>query len=334
VLVAAFLGWMFDGLEQGVLPIVCRPALQDLMHVNDDRAIGLWMGALAALYLLGAAAGGLLFGWLGDRFGRVRAMTISILVYSAFTGASYFVQTPAQLGLLRFLAAVGMGGEWAVGVALVMECWPEHLRPILSGVIGAAANVGLALIGAIGAVFTVSRGSWRWLMLAGTAPAVLALFIARFVPESESWKKAVQTSDGKPFHEIFSRTARKTTLLAICFGSIALIGTWGSVQWLPAWADQLTDGKLQSAKGITQLVISLGAVVGCFAGPLVGGRIGRRPAYFILCLASLRQPLRHPVFAPLRIRRHGHRLLLRLAAAVPPGIIQHPRPRHRPGPLL
>jgi MFS family permease len=287
VLAAAFLGWMFDGLEQGTLPLVARPALLDLVHAQDDRAIGMWMGGLSALYLLGAATGGLLFGWLGDRFGRVRTMTLSILVYSIFTGACYFAATPGQLGFLRFAASVGMGGEWSLGVALVMEVWPEKLRPLLSGAIGAAANVGLGLIGAVGALFAVTRDSWRWVMLAGVTPAALALFIARYVPESARWKKSVEAGAAKPFHEIFAPERRRTTLLAICFASIALIGTWGSVQWLPAWADQMTQGKAANAKGLTQLCVSIGAVVGCFAGPLAGGRIGRRPAYFLLCVASL-----------------------------------------------
>src|SRR5215470_16118635 len=85
VLVAAFLGWMFDGVEQGVFPLVARPALQDLLGVEADSQIGPWMGYITALFLLGAACGGLLFGWLGDRLGRVRAMGLSILAYSLFT---------------------------------------------------------------------------------------------------------------------------------------------------------------------------------------------------------------------------------------------------------
>ena len=287
VLLAAFLGWMFDGLEQGVLPLVARPALQDLLHVEGDQQIGLWMGGITALFLIGAAGGGLIFGWLGDRFGRVRAMMFSILAYSLFTGCCYFAQTPWQLGLFRFLSALGMGGEWSLGVALVMECWPEKYRPLLSGAIGAASNIGFGLIGALGAVFEVTRSSWRWVMLAGAAPALLAFFIARCVPESENWKKSVRTGAPSPFHEIFSPALWKTTTLAICFASIALIGTWGSVQWLPAWADQLTQGSVHNAKGLTQLLIALGAIAGCFFGPLMGSKIGRRPAYFLLCLASL-----------------------------------------------
>ncbi len=287
VLVAAFLGWMFDGVEQGVFPLVARPALQDLLGVEDDKLIGPWIGNITALFLVGAACGGLAFGWLGDRLGRVRAMILSILAYSLFTGCCYFVEAPWQLGAFRFLAAVGMGGEWSLGVALVMECWPERHRPLLAGAIGAAANIGFGLLGALGVLFQVTRDSWRWVMLAGAAPAALALFIAWFVPESGRWREAVKGARSQPLREIFGADLRKSTLLGILFAAIALIGTWGSVQWLPAWADQLTHGSVQNAKGLTQLLIAAGAIVGGVAGPLIGGRIGRRPAYFLLCLSSL-----------------------------------------------
>ena len=152
VLAAAFLGWMFDGVEMGLFPIAARPAVIDLMQMTtpDDKIIGVWVGYLTALFLLGAALGGFIFGWMGDKIGRVRSMTLSIVVYSGFTGLCYFATEPWHLGVYRFLAALGMGGEWALGVALVMECWPEKYRPILAGVIGAAANVGFLLISVVG----------------------------------------------------------------------------------------------------------------------------------------------------------------------------------------
>ncbi len=287
VLIAAFLGWMFDGVEQGVFPLVARPALQDLLGMNSDGLIGPWMGYITALFLLGAACGGLCFGWLGDRFGRVRSMSFSILAYSMFTGCCYLVQTPWQLGLFRFLAAIGMGGEWSLGVALVMECWPERRRPLLAGAIGAASNVGFGLVGVLGALFPVAKGSWRWVMLAGAAPALLCLFIVRYVPESERWKHSVKSQPLNPLKHIFSHGLRRNTVLGFLFAAIALIGTWGSVQWLPAWADQLAGSSDPGAKGTTQILSALGAVLGCLLGPWLGGRMGRRPAYFLLCLASL-----------------------------------------------
>jgi len=287
VLAAAFLGWMFDGLEMGIFPIVARPALQELLGTQADQQIGPWMGYITALFLLGAAGGGLLFGWLGDKLGRVRAMVASIITYSLFTGACYFAGAAWQLGAFRFLAALGMGGEWSLGVALVMECWPEKKRPLLAGVIGAAANVGYASIGLITWMIPVRPDSWRWVMLAGAVPALLALWISLKVPESHRWKEAVKTRTIHPLAEVFGRNLWKTTLLAIVFSSVALIGTWGSVQWLPLWADKMAGKTLPQVKGITMFTMSAGAIFGCFVGPWIGARMGRRPAYFILCLASL-----------------------------------------------
>jgi len=279
-LIAAFLGWMFDGLEMGIFPLIARPALQELLGANSDALVGRWNAYITALFLIGAASGGLVFGWLGDRIGRVRAMTLSILAYSLFTGLCYFATHPWHIGALRFVAALGMGGQWSLGVALVMECWPERWRPMLAAAIGAAANVGFALIAVVGKY--VPREQWRWVMVAGALPALLVFFIRLFVPESERWKESVKINVARPLREIFAHGLVKTTLLAIAFASIALIGTWGSVQWLPLWAD-----KMNGSRADTQMASAFGAVVGCLIGPFIGARFGRRPAYFSLCLASL-----------------------------------------------
>jgi MFS family permease len=168
-----------------------------------------------------------------------------------------------------------------------MEAWPEKHRPLLAGAIGASANVGFGLLGLLGVMFHVTRDSWRWVMLAGATPALLTLFILFFVPESDRWKNAVKTRTATPLSEVFSAGLWRRTLMGILLATVVLVGTWGSVQWLPAWADQLTEGKVPNAKGMTQLLSAFGAVLGCFVGPLIGGRLGRRPAYFILCLSSL-----------------------------------------------
>jgi SHS family sialic acid transporter-like MFS transporter len=291
VLIAAFLGWMFDGLEMGIFPLIARPALIEmhphLAGAELEKLVGLWNGRFNAGFLLGAAAGGLVFGWLGDRIGRVRAMAVSILTYSLFTGVAYFAQQPWHLMALRFVAALGMGGEWALGVALVMEVWPEKLRPILAGVIGAAANVGLVLIALVAIWFPVRPESWRWLLLVGVLPALLTFFIRLFVPESERWKHAAAAGPARPLHEIFSRALLPRTVLAIAFASIALIATWGAVQWMALWADKLAGAEMPRAKAWTQVLAAFGAIVGCLLGAWLGGRLGRRPAYFLLCLSSL-----------------------------------------------
>lgn len=157
-LATAFLGWMFDGMEMGIFPLVAGPGLRE-MGTQHGIAIGseelrqfvsFWMGWVTAFFLFGAALGGVVFGWLGDRVGRVRAMSWSILCYSAFTGLCYFATEPWHMASLRFVAALGMGGEWALGVALVMESWPGKWRSLLAGLIGAAANLGYVLIALIG----------------------------------------------------------------------------------------------------------------------------------------------------------------------------------------
>src|SRR5207249_12280384 len=181
----------------------------------------------------------------------------------------------------------GMGGEWSLGVALVMEAWPRARRPLLAGIIGAAANFGYVLIALVGLSFKITQQSWRWVMIAGAAPALLAVLIQLFVPESERWQHAVKQGASRPIREIFGSKLLGPALLAIAFASVALIGTWGSVQWLPLWAAQLTHGEVHSAKALTQLLSAVGALIGCIFGALIAGRIGRLSAYLGLCLASL-----------------------------------------------
>jgi MFS family permease len=123
-------------------------------------------------------------------------------------------------------------------------------------------------------------------MIAGAFPALLALAIQLVVPESDRWRQATKDKESRPIREIIESGLLPVSLVAIGLASIALIGTWGSVQWLPLWADQLTDGKVHSAKALTQFLSAIGAIIGCILGALVAGRIGRRPAYFGLCLLS------------------------------------------------
>ncbi len=300
VLVAAFLGWLFDGFEMGLFPFVARPALKSMFPGADitdaaalDSFVGEWMGYITALFLLGAATGGWVFGWLGDKIGRVRAMSLSILTYSLCTGRGYFAQEPWHLGVFRFLAALGMGGEWSLGVALVMEVWPERLRPLMAGVIGAAANCGFLLVGFVGGQLTKyaaasgTEDSWRTMWLIGVLPALLVFFIRLFVPESERWQHAVQERTTAPLREIFDAKRFRNTMLGILFASVALIGTWGTVQWIPLWIDKMAGATVPTAKADAIMLSAIGAIIGCLIGPLLGGKIGRRPTYFLMCLTAL-----------------------------------------------
>jgi MFS transporter, SHS family, sialic acid transporter len=180
-----------------------------------------------------------------------------------------------------------MGGEWALGVALVMEIWPENKRPLMAGLIGAAANIGYALIALIAIQFPITQKSWRWVMLVGAAPSLLVFFISFFVPESKKWQASIKKGPSRPVREIFGPVLRNRTLLAICFASIPLIVTWGIVQWIPLWADQMTAGTQPKVKAYIQLVSSMGAITGCLIAALVGGALGRRPTYCGLCAFAL-----------------------------------------------
>ena len=146
-LVAALLGWMFDGFEMGLFPLIGQPAIQDLLGPDAPKdAAGRWFGAIIAVFLVGAATGGVLFGWLGDKIGRVRAMSLSIFTYAIFTGLCGFATEAWHIAGLRFIASLGMGGEWSLGVALVNEIWPGKSRAFIAGLIGAASNVGFLLV--------------------------------------------------------------------------------------------------------------------------------------------------------------------------------------------
>lgn len=244
-LVAALLGWMFDGMEMGLFPLVARPALAELLGASvGEGRVATWYGVIIAGFLVGAATGGVLFGWLGDKIGRVRAMTVSVLLYSICSGLSAASQEAWHLAVLRFAGALGMGGEWALGVALVMEVWPNTSRGWLAGWIGAFGNLGYTLVGSIAyglilygsqvpatlastglpeswVAALTANGNWRLLMLIGAVPALLTLFIRLFVPESEKWKREQATGTVSNWSE--------RDLLGVLIGAIAasgLIALW------------------------------------------------------------------------------------------------------------
>ena len=286
VLLAAFLGWMFDGLEMGIFPQISRPAVTELLHGNAQH-LGWWNNFINAMFLWGAALGGLVFGWLGDRIGRVKAMSMSILIYSAFTGLLYFAHSITYLAVMRFIAAIGMGGEWALGVALVMEVWSNKHRPYLAGLIGAASNVGFVLISLLGASIHVGADNWRWIVLAGAAPALLTFIIQLFVPESHAWHESQKLAPSKPLTEIYNDPRLlRSMILAICIASVPLLATWGAVQNIGPWAGGMLS-KTPSAIGVAAMVIGLGAIVGCLIAPVIAAVFNRRIAYFLLCLGSL-----------------------------------------------
>lgn len=307
-LLAAGLGWMFDGFEMGLHPLVAHPALHDLLGqgVVDSlgpgadpavvaaaigAAVGRWNAILNALFLFGAATGGFVFGWLGDRIGRTRALTFTILTYALLTGLAGFSTSVWHLAAARYLSAVGMGGEWSLGVALVMEMWPASARPLLAGIIGAVGNVGYILIAttslALNHLGGLSTASWRPLMFVGVAPAFLVLLIRLAVPESPKWRESVAGAEPVGPLEALGPATRGRVLVSVLLMGVALLGTWGAVQWIPLWTVDLAGREVVGAKEYSQIAAGGGAVIGTLAAALLCGRFGRRPVYFIMCLLSL-----------------------------------------------
>lgn len=300
-LVAGFLGWMMDGYEQALFPTLAGPALKsmapaDIVTLGSQAIngwVGGWMGIITAAFLVGAALGGAAFGWLGDRIGRVKAMSYSILFYSVFSGVCYFATDPTHLAAARFMAALGMGGEWALGVALVMEAWPERHRSKMAGAIGMAANVGMVLVGCMALAYPADDSTWRIHFLIGASPAILTLLIRLFVPESEKWERSVakEAASGVPARskigEVFGRELRAPTIAGILMVSVVFVGTWGAVQWIPLWVGEMAGADNPRAKALAMVIVSSGACVSTFIAPLLLVGLRRRHGYQLLCLFAL-----------------------------------------------
>jgi MFS family permease len=281
-LLAAFLGWMFDGFEMGMFPLVGPPALAELLQsemATDPAVKDQWFGVIMAVFLIGAATGGVVFGWLGDRFGRVRAMSLSIFTYAVFTGLCGFATEAWHIAVLRFIASLGMGGEWALGVALVTELWPDRSRALIAGLIGAAANVGFLVVALLSLVlvsfieategwllsagmsqqsvdYLLSGDGWRLMMIAGSLPALLVFFIRLFVPESHKWE--AERKEGATSHWA---TRDLLGVVVGAIGAIAVIAVWSPFfkeYFASAGADA---GGFTFAEFIRSSVTGLGLVI-------------------------------------------------------------------------
>ncbi|MEX2111908.1 MAG: MFS transporter [Pirellulales bacterium] len=321
VLAAAFAGWMFAGLQISLFVLVARPAMRDLLPGADEADIGDWFAWFQCAFLLGAASGGWLFGWLGDRVGRTRSLAASILCYSLVTAACVFVHDPYVLVALRFVACLGVGGAWPNAVSLSVEALPTMSKPLLAGLMGAAANVGFVLLGVIAYYFTIGPDSWRWTLWIGASPAVLGLWALLWLPESPRWLAGRTLQPGmptaQPMREILRPPLLSRTIIGICLGAIPVIGTSANANWLIPWADQVAnqrasaedlpaDGDTDEAQlpedapvasppasdprrkaAQTQITRSGGAIVGSLLGGWIASLLGRRVTYFLISLLSL-----------------------------------------------
>jgi MFS family permease len=302
VLFVAWLGWVFDSMDSTIYAIVLHPALQELLGPTAGTAaesdiIGWYGGIIFSIFLIGWAAGGVLFGVLADRFGRTKTLIFTILIYAVFTGMAALSATWWQLAIYRFLTALGIGGEWAAGAALVAEVWPEDKRAKAAGILQSAWAAGFLFAALVN--LAMSGLGWRVLFLIGIAPAIVAMFVRLWVKEPERWVKARANeqlagdgSSGK-LAELFSPALRRSTLVGSGLAFVAVFGLWGATNWTPTLIRALPSLKGLDGSTLSDYVsyatmsLNVGALVGYLSfGPLAD-RFGRRAIFAAMCAGSL-----------------------------------------------
>jgi len=322
VLIVAALGWLFDCLDQQLFNLARKPAMETLLATADaaadPKAVDFFGGLSTCIFLAGWATGGLIFGVVGDRIGRAKTMMITILIYSLCTGLSALSQGFWDFAFYRFITGLGVGGEFAVGVALVAEVMPERARPYALGLLqalSAVGNFGAALIG-IGlglAQKSFEDGliagwePWRWKFVIGALPAVLALAIRAGLKEPERWQamKAQAAATGVSlggYGALFADPRwRKNAIIGMLLACAGVIGLWGigffaidlqrSVLKKTFEAQGLSGadlaGRLTIWSGVASMMIQVGAFAGMMLAARLCQRLGRRVFFAIFFTAAM-----------------------------------------------
>jgi MFS family permease len=324
--IAAWLGWTFDGLDMHLYTLVAAPFVAELLGglATTDPAVGRYGSIIQGAFLLGWALGGGFFGLIGDRLGRAQALSMTVLTYAAFTGLSFFAHAWWQLLIFRFLAALGIGGEWAVGASLLSETWPARWRPWIAAVLQTGVNVGI--LAASLANFLLAGAKPRFVFLVGVLPALLVFWIRRAVPETDEWQAAKAAlkqralSGGKPTpnvlgmtgprqpgtRDLFRGPTRRLTLWIVTVCAISLTAHWAFMFWhqqqlrnLPEVLNWSEQEKNKLASAAMYLVIG-SSIAGNFFAALISRRLGYRMtivamflAYFLALLGAYAVPRGH-----------------------------------------
>ncbi len=335
MLVTAFLGWFCAGIHLSITSVAMQPAVVGLLDrthqldrvrynellskakprkgalpaedapvltKEDEQQLKVWktlvkrwFAWMNCAFLFGAALGGLLFGTLGDRFGRTKGMGLAILTYSVMAGAAYFSDRPVVLWFCWFLACTGVGGMWPNGVALVSEAWSSLSRPVAAGIIGTAANIGIFLMSTAATYVAVTPLNWNWVMLVAFCPVILGVFALTAVPESPRWlatrgRSSCGVSNAASTSEIFRPPYLGVTLVGIALATVPIIGGWGSANWMVPWAADAGEAAVPPNPFLKAQVNQYRAVTGVL-GSLIGGVIanylGRRMTYFLTSAGAL-----------------------------------------------
>jgi MFS family permease len=301
VLFAAWLGWgfdVFDGLLFNFVSPICVP---NLLHLNPaapdaKQTVFVYTAVLTSLLLLGWACGGVVFGRITDRIGRTRTLLLTMLTYALSTAACAFAPNLPVLAVFRFLASLGIGGEWAAGAALVAESLPFDKRVLGGALLYTSAPVFLFLATFVNYLFTSGLESiaanpslsWRAVFLTGVVPAVVAVLIRLKVREPEVFKKPTASPR---IREIFAPEYRRRTLGGLALAVVALVTWWSCSAFIPAICGFLVKGEAAQLppKALAMLKtryithgttwFNLGGLIGTLLTVPIATRFGRRPMF-------------------------------------------------------
>ncbi len=315
VLFAAWLGWGFDVFDALLFNYVapnCIPTLLGLtIGSQEAKAATLyWAGVLTAILLIGWAAGGVLFGLIGDRIGRARTMLITMLIYALGTAACAVAPNLEMLILFRAIASLGIGGEWAAGAAMVAEVMPNNRRVEAGALLYTASPMGLFLATFVN--FQVSavwlpgdpQTSWRYVFLFGLVPAAVAFAVRWFVEEPERWQRAHKKVVKVSLAALFTPQYRRLTIVGSLLSLVSLITWWSCNAFIASivsgWAQLVAQERALDAQATLNLVeawkfratfwFNLGGLIGTLLTIPVAKYLGRRPmfaVYFVLSALSI-----------------------------------------------
>jgi MFS family permease len=283
-LVAATAGWMLDAMDV-MLYAFALGQIRAEFGLTAAQA-----GALASVTLVASAAGGIGAGVLADRYGRARVLRFAVLTYSVFTALTATAGSVWQLVLWRTLLGFGMGGEWSAGSVLVAETWPSEHRGKAIGVMQSGWAVGYILAAGLAAL-VLPRWGWRPLFLFGLAPAALAFWIRRRVPEPEIWRpRSADTHWSAALRAMARPPLLARTVTATAIATFLLFAYWGLFTWVPAFLAAPVD---QGGAGLSVVRSSgwivpmqLGALAGYLSFGFLADRLGRRPVFLAFVLSS------------------------------------------------
>lgn len=296
---SAWAGWMLDGMDSVIYALVLAPALTELLPKSGIQAtpanIGTYGSLLFGVFLVGWGCS-FIWGPIADKFGRTKVLAGTIMMYAVFTGAAYFADSVWQLGLFRFLAGIGIGGEWAMAGTYVAEAWPEDRRKMGAGYLQTGYYFGFFV--AAGLNFTIgAHYGWRAMFLCGLAPVIVSLYTLMEVKEPAIFKKIEGAiRETSPIVEIFSARYLKRTLVMSGLLTIAIIGLWAGAVYEPAAVNMLAKKAGMDAPSAAKMVsvatavLSIGTILGCLTLPYLAESIGRKKTlaiYFVIMAITI-----------------------------------------------